>query len=208
MAIQMSAKEAQPQRRPSMLDSHVGFKLESILDHILAARDNYTREHCRRVVALTEAIGTRLSLDEYQMEILSLAAGFHDIGKIGIPDRILLKAGQLSNQEYEDIKQHTVIGANMLHGLGHPMLDEVAHCILHHHEHWDGNGYPDSLAGESIPLLSRIVAVVDAYDAMTSTRIYRQPIKKSDAVQMIKDQSGLQFCPSAVEALLATLSEH
>jgi putative nucleotidyltransferase with HDIG domain len=202
----MSDEEEQSQRQVSLLESHVGFKLESILNHILAARDSYTCEHCQRVVALAEAIGARLALDQYQMDILSLAAGFHDIGKIGIPDRILFKSGLLSNQEYEEIKRHSVIGANMLRSLSNPLLDEVADCVLHHHEHWDGNGYPDSLSGESIPLLSRIVAVVDAYDAMTTNRSYRQPIEKSAALQMIDDQGGRQFCPHAVAALLAELS--
>ncbi len=196
-----------PQRRASLLESHVGFKLDQMLEHALAARDSYTQEHSRRVVSLSEAIGAHLKLDEHQMDILALAAGFHDIGKLGIPDRILLKSDRLSLEEYEDIKTHPVIGANMLRSLGHPLLDEVANCVLHHHEHWDGSGYPDSLAGEGIPALSCIVAVVDAYDAMTTKRSYREPIEKAEALQMIKEQSGLQFCPNAVEALLAVAAD-
>lgn len=192
----------QSQRRGSLLESHVGFKLEYVLDHALAVRDSYTREHSRRVVALAESIGVRLGLDPHAMDILSLAAGFHDIGKIGIPDRILLKSGDLSEQEYEDIKTHPVIGASMLRSLGHPLLDKVADCVMHHHERWDGQGYPDGLAGEAIPMLSRIVAVVDAYDAMTTTRSYRLPIDKEIALESIKSLSGQQFCPTAVTAFL------
>ncbi len=190
------------QRRISLLESHVGFKLEHVLYTVLAARDSYTHEHSRRVVTLAEEIGSRLELDAHQMDVLSLAAGFHDIGKIGIPDRILLKSGHLSSQEYEDIKQHPVIGANMLRSLAHPLLDEVAYCVLHHHEHWDGSGYPDGLEGGFIPVLSRIVAVVDAYDAMTTRRSYREPLPREVALDKIEQLSGRQFCPEAVEQLL------
>jgi HD-GYP domain-containing protein (c-di-GMP phosphodiesterase class II) len=205
----MSDEEAQClfQRRASLLESHIGFKLEHMLDYALAAKDNYTREHSRRVVALSETIGTRLKLEEEQMDILSLAAGFHDIGKIGIPDCILLKSGNLSFQEYETIKAHPVIGANMLHSLAHPLIDEVALCVLHHHEHWDGSGYPGGLVGEEIPMLSRIVAVVDAYDAMTTRRAYRQPIERENAITLIEAQSGRQFCPDATSVVLEALSE-
>lgn len=198
----------QTQRRISLLESHVGFKLEHVLDHALGVRDNYTRDHSRRVVALSEAIGAAMKLDDHQMDVLSLAAGLHDIGKIGIPDRILLKEDMLSTQEYENIKAHPVIGANMLRSLANPMLDEVAVCVLHHHEHWNGDGYPDGLAGEEIPLLSRIVAVVDAYDAMTTRRSYRVPVEKSKAIEIISSLSGSQFCPGAVQAFLQVIPEN
>jgi HD-GYP domain-containing protein (c-di-GMP phosphodiesterase class II) len=197
----------QSQRRLSLLESHVGFKLEHVLDHALGVRDNYTRDHSRRVVALSEAIGGRMHLDDHQMDILSLAAGLHDIGKIGIPDQILLKSERLSSQEYESIKAHPVIGANMLRSLANPLLDEVANCVLHHHEHWDGNGYPDGLKGEEIPLLSRIVAVVDAYDAMTTKRSYRVPVERARAIEIINALSGSQFCPGAVTAFIEVIAE-
>jgi len=193
-------------RSSSLLESHVGFKLEMVLQHILKARDNYTQEHCGRVVTLAEAIGLRFKLDDHQMDVLSLTAGFHDIGKIGIPDHILLKAGDLSDEEYEGIKQHPVIGANMLRSIGEPLTDEVAVCVLHHHEHWDGQGYPDGLSGEKIPIISRIVSVVDAYDAMTTTRAYRLSIGRSTALRMIESLSGKQFCPTAVQ-LLSEISQ-
>jgi HD-GYP domain-containing protein (c-di-GMP phosphodiesterase class II) len=189
-------------RRASLLESHVGFKLEKILQHILKARDSYTQGHCQRVVTLAEAIGLQFKLDDHGMDVLSLAAGFHDIGKIGIPDNILLKSGCLSETEYEDIKQHPVIGATMLRSIGNPLMDEVAECVLHHHEHWDGQGYPDGLAGEAIPIISRIVSVVDAFDAMTTTRSYRQSVEKSAAIGKIKALSGKQFYPAAVNSLI------
>ncbi|MCU7814238.1 MAG: HD-GYP domain-containing protein [Candidatus Thiodiazotropha sp. (ex Rostrolucina anterorostrata)] len=190
------------QHRVSLLESHIGFKLETILHHALRARDSYTLEHSNRVVSLAELMGNHLKLGDHDMDVLSLAAGFHDIGKIGIPDNILLKPGHLSGDEYEDIKAHPSIGANMLRSLGNQLLDEVADCVLHHHEQWDGKGYPDGLKGEQIPIISRIISVVDAYDAMTTTRSYRQQINKEDALKMIKSESGKQFCPDAVQVLL------
>jgi putative two-component system response regulator len=190
----------------SLLESHVGFKLETILKQALKARDSYTLAHSKRVVSLAESIGRRLGLEDHQMDILSLAAGFHDIGKIGIPDQILLKPGKLSGEEYNDIKQHPIIAANMLRCLGNPLLDEVAVCVLHHHEQWNGKGYPDGLKGEEIPIISRIIAVVDAYDAMTTTRSYRTQIEIQQALAVIKQESGKQFCPGAVKILMELCS--
>jgi HD-GYP domain-containing protein (c-di-GMP phosphodiesterase class II) len=189
--------------RVSLLEGHIGFKLEPLLHYVLQARDNYTQEHSDRVVTLSEVIGKHLKLKKRELDVLSLTASFHDIGKVGIPDYILLKPGRLSGVEYEDIKAHSTIGANILRTLGYPLLDEVAKCVLHHHEQWDGGGYPDGLKGEEIPVISRIVAVVDAYDAMTTTRSYRREISKQDALRMIEAESGKQFCPNAVEILLA-----
>jgi HD-GYP domain-containing protein (c-di-GMP phosphodiesterase class II) len=189
--------------RASLLEDHIGFKLEPLLHYVLSTRDNYTLEHSNRVVSISEAIGKHLNLQKREMNILSLAAGFHDIGKIGIPDNILLKPERLSGDEYEGIKAHPVIGANILRTLSHPLHDEVAQCVLHHHEHWDGCGYPDGLKNQAIPMISRIIAVVDAYDAITTTRSYRQEIGKHDALRMIEAESGKQFCPDAVKMLLA-----
>ncbi|WP_316366658.1 HD-GYP domain-containing protein [Candidatus Thiodiazotropha sp. CDECU1] len=189
-------------RRVSLLEEHIGFKLEPILHYALRARDNYTLEHSNRVVTLSEVIGKHLNLQKREMEVLSLAASFHDIGKIGIPDNILLKPGTLTREEYEGIKVHSAIGANMLRTLANPLLDEVAVGVLHHHEQWDGKGYPDGLKGEDIPIVSRIIAVVDAYDAMTTTRSYRREMSKIEALKMIESESGKQFCPKAVEVVL------
>ncbi|MCG7935296.1 MAG: HD-GYP domain-containing protein [Candidatus Thiodiazotropha taylori] len=194
-------------RRISLLESHVGFKLDTILKHALKTRDSYTLEHSERVVLLAEQIGHHMGLTEHQMDILSLAAGFHDIGKIGIADQILLKPGKLSGDEYDDIKQHPIIGANMLRSLGNPVLEEVALCVLHHHEHWDGKGYPDGLQGDEIPTISRIIAVVDAYDAMTTTRSYRSEIEIKQALEIIRQERGKQFCPKAVAAILELCSK-
>jgi HD-GYP domain-containing protein (c-di-GMP phosphodiesterase class II) len=190
------------QERVSLLEDHIGFKVESILHYALNARDSYTLEHSNRVVALAKVIGRHLELNKHEMDVLLLTAGFHDIGKIGIPDHILLKPGNLTGDEYEGIKAHPSIGANMLRTLGNPLLDEVAECVLHHHEQWDGQGYPDGLKCEEIPIVSRIIAVVDAFDAMTTTRSYREEISKSEALKMIESLRGTQFCPNAVDVLM------
>jgi len=191
------------EHRSTLLENHVGFKLEAVLHQALKARDSYTDAHCNRVIFLAEAMGRRLALDDEQMVILSLAAGFHDIGKIGIPDQILLKPASLTPEEYDVIKTHPGIGANMLRSLGDPLLDRVAECVLHHHENWDGSGYPDGIAGSRIPQISRIIAVVDAYDATTTTRSYRQGMSQADALQIIESESGTHFCAETVGILVA-----
>ncbi|MEW8584437.1 MAG: HD-GYP domain-containing protein [Candidatus Thiodiazotropha sp.] len=189
-------------KRVSLLEDHIGFKVESILHYALSARDSYTLEHSNRVVSFSEVIGNHLNLDTHEMDVLLLAASFHDIGKIGIPDHILLKPGTLTKEEYEGIKAHSSIGANMLRTLGNPLLDEVAECVLYHHEQWDDKGYPEGLKGEEIPIVSRIISVVDTYDALTTTRSYRRQISKLDALKMIESESGKQFCPSAVKVAI------
>lgn len=193
--------------RQSLLQRHVGFKLEAVLHTALKARDSYTDEHCNRVVYLAEAMGRRFAMDDPQMLILSLAAGFHDIGKIGIPDQVLLKPARLTAEEFEIIKTHPMIGANMLRSLGDPLLDQVAECVLHHHENWDGSGYPNGLAGNRIPQISRIIAVVDAYDAMTTTRTYRKGMSQADTVGIIESETGTHFCPETVDVLVALSQE-
>ena len=194
-------------RRPSLIENHVGFRLEAVLHQALRARDSYTDEHCNRVINLSAAMGNRFALNESEMQVLSLAAGFHDIGKIGIPDHILLKPARLTQEEYDVIKTHPRIGANMLRSLGDPLFDQVAACILHHHEHWDGSGYPDGLTGDDIPLISRIIAVVDAYDAMTTTRAYRKGMPQEESFRILEAETGSHFCPQAVATLIALSQE-
>ncbi len=194
-------------QRRSLIEQHIGFKLEVIIQQILNARDSYTSEHCNRVLGLAEAMGEKLGLNEEQMVILTLAAGFHDIGKIGIPDHILLKPSRLEADEYEIIKTHPQIGANILRSLGNPLLDDVANCILHHHEFWDGSGYPHGLRGQEIPLISRIIAVVDVYDAMTTTRTYRTGSTQLAALEAIQRESATHFCPETVDVLTVLFKE-
>jgi response regulator RpfG family c-di-GMP phosphodiesterase len=172
----------------------------------MEAKDSYTRQHSRRVTSLSVLTAQRIGLDLAQIESLQFAAYLHDIGKIGIKDMVLLKEGKLTTEEYEHIKQHPVIGESITKAMD--LTDAERSIIRHHHESWDGRGYPDGFAGEEIPLLARIVAVADAFDAMTTDRPYRVAKSRSEAVEELETCSGKQFDPEVVRAFLDTLSRY
>lgn len=167
----------------------------------LEYRDVETKGHIDRVVALADALGRRLSLDDRQLERLRWGAYLHDVGKIGIPDAILLKPGPLTPEEWEVMRRHPVIGCEMLGRIPH-LPPETLAVVRHHHERWDGRGYPDGLAGTAIPLLARIFAVVDVYDALTHARPYKPAWPAADARRYIAEQAGKQFDPEVVRAFL------
>jgi putative two-component system response regulator len=158
-------------------------------------------------VGLTAAgLAQELGLPEAETQLLRLTAPLHDVGKIGIPDHLLLKPGPLTPEEFEIVKTHTLIGASLLYG-GHSDLVKMAETIAcTHHERWDGTGYPYRLQGEAIPLVGRIVAVADVLDALTSDRPYRPAWTRAAALQEITLQAGKQFDPAVVDALLRLLS--
>jgi len=166
----------------------------------LYARSQETEEHSNRIAHLSKKIGKHLNLTEESLNDLQLLAMLHDIGKVGIDDRILNKAGPLNEEEWEIMKKHPEIGYRI--AMSTMELESVAEYILHHHERWDGSGYPRGLKGESIPLLSRILAVVDAFDAMTEGRVYRQKKTKEAALEEIKQNAGTQFDPNIAEIFL------
>jgi len=165
----------------------------------LDARDGYTHGHSRRVTALAVALARALALDDEQIERIRLAGMLHDIGKIGIRESVLHKSAALTDEEYAHIKTHPVISARILE----PILREqdTVRFIRSHHERYDGNGYPDGLAGEAIPLGARILAVADAFDAMTSKRPYRDPMDSQGALAVLRHGRGRQWDPLVVEAL-------
>lgn len=167
-------------------------------------RDDDTFEHTERVGTLSAEIATHLHLDKDQIEILRLAAPLHDVGKIGIPDDILLKPGKLTTEEYEAMKTHTMLGARLLTGSGSPVLQMATLIAESHHEHWDGNGYPRGNAGETIPLVGRIVAVADVFDALTHDRPYKTAWPTARAIIEIEHEAGSHFDPQVVAAFLAT----
>jgi len=181
---------------------HTAIALAAAID----ARDPYTHGHTERVTNYCLAIAKELDgvpeVSSYKnfRETLQISALLHDVGKIGIPDYILSKNGRLSPEEFEEIKKHSLIGATILHPIKE--LSDVAREIRHHQECFDGSGYPDGLAGNDIPLIARIIAVADAFDAMITTRPYRKKKSVEEAIRELKSKSGTQFDPIIVSAFL------
>ena len=168
----------------------------AILSSIMAtlyARSQETEEHGQRLTSLTGMIGKRLGLEQKLLDELELLSMLHDIGKIGVDDRILNKPGRLTPEEWEQMKLHSEIGYRI--AMSTPELEHIAGYILHHHERWDGTGYPGKLKGKDIPLASRILAVADSFDAMTEDRVYRRAMPWEDALEEIRQCSGTQFDP-------------
>jgi HD-GYP domain-containing protein (c-di-GMP phosphodiesterase class II) len=175
------------------------------LAEALETRDAYTRGHSDRAVEYAVAVSQMLGLTYEQADRLQYAVILHDIGKIGIPDSILNKPGKLTEEEFGLMKTHPVKGANILSKI--PFLSRMAMVVRHHHERWDGTGYPDGLAGKDIPIESRIVAVLDSYEAMTSDRIYRKAPGSEYAQNELRRCAGTQFDPMVVEAFLKVVND-
>jgi len=176
-----------------------------VLDRLAIAaefRDDQTGDHARRVGSLSRLISEEMSMDRDYCESIASAALLHDLGKIAIPDSVLLKPAALTPEEFEVIRQHPSIGARILFGCDEPVLSMAREIALTHHERWDGRGYPNRLVGIDIPLSGRIVAVADAYDAMTSMRPYKDPMPADCAVREIFRCRGAQFDPKVVAAFL------
>jgi putative two-component system response regulator len=163
-------------------------------------RDDNTQEHARRIGRTSGLIAERLGLGPETRELLVRAAPLHDVGKIGIPDAILLKPARLTPEEFEVIKGHARIGGELLGGGRSPLLQMAREIALTHHERWDGTGYPSGLTGDLIPLVGRIVSVADVFDALTHTRPYKEAWPIEQAVAEICESSGLQFDPAVVDA--------
>ncbi len=160
---------------------------------VMTEKNQETEEHANRLIGLTKRLGEALSLTEDQLSELELLSALHDIGKVIVDNRILTKTETLTDEDWVEIKKHSEAGYRI--ALATVDLMPIAECILHHHERWDGNGYPQNQAGTIIPLLSRIVSVVDAYDAMTNERVYRSAMKKEEALEEIEGNAGTQFDP-------------
>jgi len=166
-----------------------------------AARDRSTHAHARRVRRYAVALAGEISISEDRtLAAIDAAALLHDIGKLGIPDRLLDKPGPLTREEYDHVKLHAIIGADILSAVAFP--GPLAVIVRHHHEHWDGTGYPDGLRGEAIPIGARVLSVVDCYDALTSDRPYRRALSHGCAVAIIHDHSGTMYDPQIVDAFL------
>ncbi len=170
---------------------------------LLAVKDGYTCEHSSMVAELAEMLARGLNLSEVEVTNIKLGALLHDVGKIGVPESVLRKSGELTPDETEVMRLHVDHGERALEGMPH--MEDVHAIVKHHHEWWNGNGYPLSLKGEEIPLGARIVAVVDAYDAMTSDRPYRKRMPQAAAIQRLRAAAGIQFDERLVEKFVECL---
>lgn len=182
--------------------------LDSIqtLRYTVEAKDPYTRGHSDRVSAYSVLIGKHLGLSESDLKTLEVGGLFHDIGKIGIPDSILLKESKLTDEEYSQIKNHPSIGAHILCNAA--VFQDIIPVVKHHHEKYDGTGYPGKLKGNDIPYLARIAAVADTFDAMTSKRTYRDPLSLDTVIGEIEKCSGTQFDPEITKVFLDILNNN
>lgn len=190
---------------PSQLYHFFNLSLPRSLIVATESRDRYTAGHNFRVALFALRLGEAVGLPPEQMRVLAQGAIIHEVGKIAVPDRMLNKPGRLTPEERLEIEQHPVTGFEMCRRLG--FMPEELQVILHHHERWDGTGYPHGLRRTEIQVLARLLAVVDVYDALTSTRSYRSAWSHEDAIAYLQEQAGRQFDARFVEAWLRVASE-
>jgi len=183
--------------------SRFAFDTALVLSEAIESRDPYTGGHCRRLSEHAVMAGQQLALSSREIEVIRLGAALHDMGKIVVPDSILKKPDRLTPEEYAIVKQHCYSGGQICKRV--KFLMDAYPVVYHHHERWDGNGYPDGLKEEHIPISARIVAVVDAYDAMTADRPYRRALSHLESVEILKDGAGHQWDPEVVRIFLELL---
>ena len=177
-----------------------------ILLQTVGAKDHYTEEHSRRVTLLADAFSKYLKLDKKQISDLQIAAAFHDIGKIGIPDNILLKTTRLTDDEYQIIKTHPVIAANIFSVSD--IYKDIYPIMYYHHERYDGNGYPTGIKGKQIPLLARILSICDSFDAIVSKRTYKEGATIEFALSEIEKGAGTQFDPELAPKFISMVNNN
>jgi putative nucleotidyltransferase with HDIG domain len=194
---------AHTKRQAAVSSAHLDGAVRALVLAI-DAKDSWTRIHCETVAAIATEIGRSLRLEESTVEAVARAAVLHDVGKIGIPDAVLLKRGHLSDDDFRVMQQHPGLGYRMARSVG--LSDTEASWVLHHHEYLDGSGYPHGLRGEEIPLGARIILVADAFEAMTSDRPYRTARRPEEAVAELRRYAGRQFDPAVVEVLASIVA--
>lgn len=173
----------------------------------LGERDNNTRLHSDRVVRLSTELGCHLGLSDSELEVLALGAQFHDIGKIGIPDSILSKPSAFEATEWACMKQHPLIGERIVLAIGAERSPDVAQIVRHHHEYFDGSGYPDGLKGSAIPLYSRIISLADSYDAMAIARPYHKARQHQAVMDILVSEGGIKHDPDLLNAFCVVIEK-
>jgi HD-GYP domain-containing protein (c-di-GMP phosphodiesterase class II) len=188
----------------SRVDNELWLSIE-VIDTALEERDSYTRNHSRRLLTLAAKTGELCGLDVSDIKLLQMAGNMHDLGKIGIPDSVLLKPERLESDEWEIIKTHCAKGERIIKKVPHESAKKVARIIRHHHEQFDGYGYPDALTGEEIPYCSRIISVCDSYDAMTTTRIYSLARSHQETLEIMFNEEGEKSDPYIFRRFLSVV---
>jgi HD-GYP domain-containing protein (c-di-GMP phosphodiesterase class II) len=166
------------------------------------AKDGYTHRHSERVAMLAHRLGAAMQLGEDELETIHLSGLLHDVGKIAVPDAILNKQGRLTPEEFEEMKTHPGHGARILENIQNAAVKAVLPGVKHHHEKWDGSGYPDGLRAEAIPMLARLIGIADFFDALTSARAYRAAMTHDEVVTLIQANAGSHFEPSLAELVV------
>ncbi len=188
------------QLRAHLCCSIANFSMLNALVTAVDTKDRYTRRHSEDVMAYSDQLAKALGLEEMLQYQIMLAALLHDVGKIGVPNYILRKPGRLTEEEYRAIKQHPMMGAIIVSAV--PGLEDILDAVRHHHERWDGQGYPFGLQGEDIPLMARLLAVADAYSALTTDRPYRKGMDPERALLLLEAGAGTQWDPACVHAFI------
>lgn len=176
-----------------------------VLSQALCERDGFTRRHCDRVIELAGGFGRACGLAGVELRRLRLCGLFHDIGKIGIPDHVLLKPGRLGAEEWAIMRTHPERGERIVAAIGIDGVAEIARGVRHHHEYFDGTGYPDGLAGEAIPYISRMIAIADGYDAMAADRPYHPGRRHEEIMAIMREETGRKYDPYLMKAFAAMI---
>lgn len=206
--LYQSEKEKRKNLEAAKDSLHAAYQ-ETIKRLVIAAeyRDEDTGDHIVRMAAYSALIAKKSGLPPEEVEQIHMTAPMHDVGKIGVPDHILLKPGKLTREEFETIKSHTLIGGKILRGSQSDLLHMAEEIALTHHEKWNGQGYPKGLAKTEIPLTGRIVAIADVFDALTTRRPYKEPFSVEKGVEILSEERGEHFDPEFTDVFLANMDE-
>lgn len=181
--------------------------ISRVLSVALGERDSHTLGHCERVVTLCRELAIHLDFSQREVDTLAVAAQFHDIGKIGIPDHVLHKPSRFEPAEWECMKQHSIIGERIIRAFDCEESNEIALAVRHHHEHFDGSGYPDALSSTQIPIFSRIISLTDSYDAIAEPRPYHKARKHIQIMDLLASENGIKHDPDLLHAFNAVIEK-